>query len=94
MGVGVATLVRGAIDHIIAPIQSTGMLVIGKVRGSADGRRLIAAWTAMATTAWPSDANLQTTTRRIWPVAPMTRITVRSAFMLDSNISRRLFVNQ
>jgi hypothetical protein len=69
-------------DHIIdareRPLQSRGILIVRNAQG--DSR-----WQApacgldvptIATTSWPSDANLETMARPTWPLAPVTSIIV------------------
>ena len=65
------------IDARERPLQSRGILKVRNAQGAIpDDRRLLAAWTSrtIATTSWPSDANLQTTARPTWPVVPLTSI--------------------
>src|SRR5260221_2536904 len=69
-------------DHLISAgecaHQRRAVLVVRHAQGDSNGRRLLAAWTSrtIAITSWPSDANLKTTARPTWPVAPVTRIIV------------------
>jgi hypothetical protein len=48
------------IDARECPLQSRGILVVRDAQGDSGCRRLLAAWTSrtIATTSWPSDANL------------------------------------